>query len=224
MEPEHGAGAKDLFKLILHSPALLVTFLVGIALVIYFLVKYGPSSSQNAGITGSGVSGAAAPTATVIPQTSIYVPQYVPHQSGPGDSSVTTPIVATTAQTVTPPSVSTPPSPVNTTPAVVSPVASTPTVPSPVAHGNLANIRTKGSIPTVATYDAKFTGVPIRSAAGAGNDQIGTIAFGSQVQLTGKAIQGTSNLPGSANGTNLWYPVTYNGKTGYVSAFDVNNA
>jgi|SRR5579872_443870 len=125
MEPEKGGSAKDLFKLIVHSPALLVTFLVGIALVIYFLVKYGPSSSSTSG--SGGVSGAAAPTATVIPQTSIYIPQgHVWNQSGPGQTDPTTGQVTTPSQVATPPSASAPPGPVATTPAVPSPVASGP--------------------------------------------------------------------------------------------------
>ena len=204
MEPDSHAGAKDLFKLILHSPALLVSVLVGLALIIYFLVKYGPSSQQNASTT-SGTTTAS--TGTPVPQ---FTGSYW-NENGPRLSANVTPPPATTA-------VSTPP------------VSTAPTAGSPVPGGaiDLATIRSKGSIPTVASYDAKNTGVPIRSAAGSGNDQIGSIGFGTQIQITGPAVQGTSNFtPGqtdTGNGTDLWYPVTSNGKTGYVSAFDVTNS
>ena len=50
---------------------------------------------------------------------------------------------------------------------------------------------------------------------------IGTIPAGSTVQATGPEIVGAWNTP---NGSELWYPVTYNGTAGFISAQDVANA
>lgn len=50
---------------------------------------------------------------------------------------------------------------------------------------------------------------------------IDTIPGNSQVQATGPEVVGAWNTP---NGSELWYPVTYNGKPGFISAQDVLNA
>ena len=50
---------------------------------------------------------------------------------------------------------------------------------------------------------------------------IATIPAGSTVQATGPEIVGAWNIP---NGSELWYPVTYQGIPGFVSAYDVVNA
>lgn len=50
---------------------------------------------------------------------------------------------------------------------------------------------------------------------------IGSIPQGSTVQATGPEVVGAWNVP---NGSELWYPVVYNGSPGFVSAADVSNA
>lgn len=50
---------------------------------------------------------------------------------------------------------------------------------------------------------------------------IGTIPANSTVQATGPEVVGAWNIP---NGSELWYPVTYNGIPGFVSAYDVVNS
>ena len=102
-----GGGFKDLVKLVVHSPALLVTFLVGIALVVFFLVKYGPSSSQNNSSASTGAT-----TAT----TSSPVPQ--PNGSNWNENSAVTSAVSTGQPPAS--AVATPP--VSTIPASGSPV------------------------------------------------------------------------------------------------------
>lgn len=99
MEENSGGGFKDLVKLVVHSPALLVTFLVGIALVIFFLVKYGPSSQQNASTASGGTASTAGTTTTnsPVPQfNSSNGPIVSATSSGqPSTSAVTTPPVNT---------------------------------------------------------------------------------------------------------------------------------
>lgn len=50
---------------------------------------------------------------------------------------------------------------------------------------------------------------------------IATIPANSTVQATGPEVVGAWNIP---NGSELWYPVTYNGIPGFVSAYDVVNS
>lgn len=69
MEENSGGGFKDLVKLVIHSPALLIAFLVGIALVVYFLVKYGPGSGQSSSTSTTATTGSTTDTSgTPVPQ------------------------------------------------------------------------------------------------------------------------------------------------------------
>lgn len=207
----HRGNAKDLFKLISHSPALLIATVVGIGLVVLLLMKKGASS------TSTTTSSDSSPVVVgVRPQYIINAPPVqVSQATAPSGVSGTNSAGAPTA-------------PASSTPApAVAPPASTTSVTAP--HTDYAVVRSKGTISAVASYDASHTGVPIRSQPGSGNDQIGTISFGTQVQITGPAINGTSNFtPGQSDngsGTNLWYPViTSSGQKGYVSAYDITNS
>lgn len=68
--------------------------------------------------------------------------------------------------------------------------------------------------------------VPLYDSAGtAGSstlgNQIGTIPANSTIQATGPELTGAWNQP---NGSELWYPVVYNGVAGFVNAYYVANA
>lgn len=70
----------------------------------------------------------------------------------------------------------------------------------------------------------KVGGIPVRAQPGTGAS-VGGLSFGKSIQATGAAIVGGYNNPLSGgSGSNLWYPVVINGKTGYVSAYDVGSA
>jgi hypothetical protein len=95
----------------------------------------------------------------------------------------------------------------------------TPIVAGPA--GTLIAIRQRSVSGPDASYDANATGVPIQGQKQDHTD-IGVIPFGTVIQVNGPAQTGGTNHPASgAQGTNLWYPVTYNGKTGFVNAYDV---
>jgi hypothetical protein len=79
-----------------------------------------------------------------------------------------------------------------------------------------------------ASYDAQNSGIPLRSNAGTFsssgaplNNIVATIPFGSMIQLAGSSVTGTGN--DTPSGNPVWYPVTYNGQQGYVSAADIGN-
>lgn len=70
-------------------------------------------------------------------------------------------------------------------------------------------------------------GSPVNEYASAGQPGglpdaiVGTIPGGTTVQATGPEIVGAWNVP---NGSELWYPIVYQGVPGFVSAADVSNA
>lgn len=59
------------------------------------------------------------------------------------------------------------------------------------------------------------------SPGGLPDQVIDTIPSGTNVVATGPEVVGAWNVP---NGSELWYPVVYNSKPGYISAADVSNA
>lgn len=79
---------------------------------------------------------------------------------------------------------------------------------------------------TTQAWDAQGLGIPIRGTLQGGstsNDILGYIPFGAQVEITGSPQVGQSqwgdaSLPGS---NDLWYPVQYNGESGFVSGYDL---
>ena len=66
--------------------------------------------------------------------------------------------------------------------------------------------------------NSKRTGVPLFQAVGSFGHSVAEIPYGAQIQATGQPITGASN-----KGNTTWYPVTYNGKSGFVSGFDIAN-
>lgn len=100
------------------------------------------------------------------------------------------------------------------------PVVQTQTAtPAQVANSNyLAFIRAKNSNANVASYDAKYPGVPIRDLKG---NVIGTAPYGQSISITGNPIAGSSNLPGTTVGTTRWLPVSTGNLSGWISSFDL---
>lgn len=79
-------------------------------------------------------------------------------------------------------------------------------------------IRPRYANTTVTGYDKNHPeGIPVRATPG--GQQVGVVAFGSLVNLTGAPTTGGSNLPGTqaGSGSNVWFPVA----GGYVSAYDL---
>lgn len=105
-----------------------------------------------------------------------------------------------------------------TTPTPSSPV---PPVPSQGPIGDVIEyIRAAFSQGSAASYDQTHSGVPIRSSASAGNNVIGTLAYGTPIDITkAQQVTGTSNFgPGNTSGSNVWYKLPGGG---YVSAYDI---
>ena len=70
-------------------------------------------------------------------------------------------------------------------------------------------------------WDQQHQGVPLRdSPAGSGNI-LAYVPWGSSVNISGAAVQGTPNTQG---GSSSWLPVNYGGQTGYISALDLVGA
>ena len=67
-------------------------------------------------------------------------------------------------------------------------------------------------------YDQNHAGPPIWS--GPGTNAIGEIPWGSVVTSTGIPVDGPSNS-GQPGGSTVYYPVTFNGVSGFISRFDV---
>ncbi len=94
-----------------------------------------------------------------------------------------------------------------------------PTLPG-TGSGALSNffgtIRSKGVFPG---FDKTHTGVPLRSSPGGGGSILSYVGFGTTgVTITGAPVTGPLNQQG---GSNLWYPVSVNGQSGYISAQDL---
>lgn len=80
-------------------------------------------------------------------------------------------------------------------------------------------VRSAGSKQGAIAYDSKYSGVPIRSLAGANGSVSRFAPFGSALSVTGGPVTGTSNFGQRATtGSDLWYPVQGGG---YVSAYDL---
>lgn len=79
-------------------------------------------------------------------------------------------------------------------------------------------IRAKETSGPYAGYDKHNPGVPLRNAPG--GSQVAQVPFGGDVTISGAAISGPMN---ASAGTNIWYPVTYQGQNGYVSSADLAN-
>lgn len=68
-------------------------------------------------------------------------------------------------------------------------------------------------------YDKTHTGVPMRTSPSVSAGAM-TVPFNASVNITGNASQGPLN---TVSGSTSWYPVTYNGQTGFINASDLGN-
>lgn len=81
-----------------------------------------------------------------------------------------------------------------------------------------ALVRGKGS-----SDGSNSAGVPLRLSP---NDYttVGQVPFNAQIQLSGPPTNGQNNFnDGTPGGSTLWYPVTYGGASGWLSAYDIGS-
>lgn len=94
------------------------------------------------------------------------------------------------------------------------------------SQGEVGTIRLPGAQGSP-TYGADLTesGIPILSTPNVANFQqseLGLAPYGSQLVITGPPVQGSYNFANNApGGSTTWYPVQFQGKSGYVSAYDI---
>lgn len=206
---ETEGGAKELFQLIIHKPALLIAILVGAGVLVYLLIKNGPQ-------------GTSAPASTGL--TTNAPPDYSAYQSGydagyqRGSYSVPTPAASANNQSNTPPSSTSPiPDHPTDTTTVTFPIQTTTigaTNPQNT-YGIFATIRQATTQGSLAPWDKTFAsqGIPIRDKPG--GNIISYDQFGSSSEITGSAVTGPENF-----GNTTWYKLK---SGGYVSGLDVTN-
>lgn len=196
---EQEGGAKELFHTIVSHPALLITVLLGGGLVVFLLVRNSPQNTTT-------TSGSAASYGVDSPGLQTLL-NY--------------------GYTVSPPVASSVPSG-NPTP-VPSPQLPNPTpVPNPVSVPTPTPIPAN-PYPLAASTRSVWPGtqpndVPIFNAAyvqfgepnGAFQNSVGGIPLNTQVSV-GNAVQGSY-----AGKVATYYPVTYNGTTGYIASWDLS--
>lgn len=116
------------------------------------------------------------------------------------------------------------PTPTPTSPNPTPPPTTTPppSNPPPSLSWPELIVRGKSSSGPNASYDAHNSGIPLR-AGPADNGVLTFVPFGAEIQSTGTEVTGGYNNKTGKNGSYQWYPVTYNGTKGYVSAWDIGN-
>lgn len=67
-------------------------------------------------------------------------------------------------------------------------------------------------------YDKQNSGVPLRPSPDIKQGGLTSIPFGSEIYITAAPVSGDPNAGG---GNSIWYPATYNGHSGYISASDL---
>lgn len=93
---------------------------------------------------------------------------------------------------------------------ITQPVASAPS--NTIEHPVEATVRSFNTLPA---YDTRHPeGVPVRKTPGGA--VVGSIAYGTAVDVTGKPVNAGSNFA-SGGGSSVWIPVA----GGYVSAYDI---
>lgn len=63
-------------------------------------------------------------------------------------------------------------------------------------------------------------GVPMRNGPSPNTPYVTEVPYNAQVQITGQPVNGPLNMAG---GSASWYPVSFNGQSGWVSADDIAN-
>lgn len=169
----------------------------GVVVGLYFLKNKGIGSvlTGNAGTTSSGTSSTSEAAGTVdsqtVPVTSAS-PVYVLSTSNPGTTT------STDGQTST---------------------TTTNTGDGNTSGTTTSNIKIRPSQALTGgifqQYDQGHSGIPLRNSPG--GSQYTPIPFGASVTLTGNAQSG----PQTGGNSTIYYPVTYNGQSGYVSALDL---
>jgi hypothetical protein len=69
-------------------------------------------------------------------------------------------------------------------------------------------------------WDTKYAGIPVRSAVGNTSSFQGLLPYGSQVQIIGPAINGSSNRAVGSPQSSEWYPIAGGG---FISAGDLRS-
>jgi len=213
-ENGHKPGFKDLIKQLTKNPLLLLVIVAAIVGIILIIAKQNQQIQAGSNPTTPASPSGGSAGAGGVPQQTTNLFFYAKDNNQDAGAPAT--IANTAANT-----------PSGNTPQQLQPTTNATSMTSPSSDPwHTAQIRAKGSIPgDVQRYDAQASGVPIWSQPGATpGSQIGTIDFGSKIQEQGMTVQGGSNFgPNSTTGSNLWYKVQSGGKTGYVSAYDVQN-
>lgn len=205
-------GAKELFQLITHRPALLITALVGVGLVIYLLVRNSSTGTQQSSATGT--SGVNASTST---------PDYSAYQQGydmgytQGSYSVPSPAQAAT-------SASSPPDTVSPLPPTQT-MTQTVTTPIPTTTINANNPQyTSAYTRPLWNGETSNPGLPIWSApaSDASWSTSGSVPINTPVSV-GNPV--TGNYYGMQK---VYYPVSYmdtSGKntSGFILSTDLGN-
>ena len=201
---EDKPGFKDIIGQLKKNPLLLGVIVAGIVGVLFIIYKQNQQIQSAGSSTTPGVSsgsmGAAVPTVNLNQQF------YGAKTQGESSIGATAPSG-------------------DNTPLHLQPQTNATSMTSP-SDAHTLQIRQSGGIAQVASYDKSASGVPVWSSPNATpGSQIGTIDFGASVAELGASVQGGSNFgPGSSGGSNMWYKInTSGGKTGYVSAYDVQS-
>lgn len=86
----------------------------------------------------------------------------------------------------------------------------------PPTPSSTVQIRAQQTRGTQAVFDQTHSGVFLFSGPGSGSSS--TVPFGATVEVTGNAQPGASN---GTDGATLYYPISYNGQSGWVSSLDL---
>lgn len=82
-------------------------------------------------------------------------------------------------------------------------------------------VRAQNALAGAGSWDQTHAGPPVDpNAPGNTNGQF-VVPFGASVTQTGPAVQGPANKLASGQSSAMWYPIAYQGQTGYISALDV---
>lgn len=198
-----GGGAKELFQFILHKPALLIAMLVGLAIVVFLLIRNGPSGVSATPPASAGLTSGNAPSTPPTPNYEGYQQGYdTGYQRG--SYSVAPP----TTQSNTPPPSTNPTPPTTTT---------TTTIETPVPTTTINATATAYSRGVWASEPANSTSaLPIwKNPNSDWSQTVGGIPKNTAIQL---GLPVTGNYNGQSA---TYYPVTYNNVSGYIGSWDV---
>lgn len=213
-----GGGIKDLLGLLKRKPALAIAAVVGIIVLVLLLYKKSGSSTTTAATT------TAATTATTGTGSNNLGTITIQTQSDYGGHTPQHLRSDTTATSATMPATNPAASP--TTPAQPTTTA----VPVPSNNSNPI-VGTTTPSAAIATFSIRSRvgslgsgqGVPVRSTPG--GTVVGYEQYGSGgLSASGPGVTGPNNNPVSGGaGSTIWTPIQYNGKTSYISNYDLRS-